>query len=71
MGSIDIIKSLSTVPSRAVNLCNIDLFLGTQRLEPGAAGCKARKLSIVLCTSPVLSLRVGPGHETKLTEPIG
>ena len=53
MGSIDIIKPLSTVLSRAVNkLCKIELFLGMPIIEPWPTGCKARMLSIVLCGPP-------------------
>ena len=52
MGSIDIIKPLSTVLRSAVNNFHQHQekkFLGTPRIIPGAAGCEARMLSIVLC----------------------
>ena len=58
MGSIDMIKPpLPTVLSSAINkslqhkdkISLREQFLGTPRIKPEAAGCKARMLSIVLC----------------------
>ena len=52
MGSIVIIKPLS------IYLSNIKLFSGERRIEPGAAGCEARTLSIVSSRRPTLSTLV-------------
>ena len=55
MGLIDIIKSLSTVLSSAVNKSQQPPeknMLGTPRIRPGAVGCKARRLSNVQCSPP-------------------
>ena len=54
MGSIDMIKPLSTVQSSAVNKSQQhqennyqrEKILGTRRIEPGAAGCEAKTLSM-------------------------
>ena len=62
MGLIDMIKPLSTVLSSAVvkswqhqeNNSQRQKLLGMPRIKPGAAGCKLRKLSIVLCGPPLL-----------------
>ena len=49
MSLIDIIETLSTVLS--INLSNTKKnIIGNARIVPRAAGCKARMLSIVLCT---------------------
>ena len=51
MSLIDIIETLSTVLS--INLSNTKKnIIGNARIVPRAAGCKARILSIVLCTPP-------------------
>ena len=57
MGLIDMIKSLSTILSSAFNKSlqhqeknsQAEKFMGTPRIKPGAAGCKARTLSIMVC----------------------
>ena len=56
VGSIEMSKPLPTVLSSAVNKSQQhqekksrrEKFLGTQRIKPGIAGCKARTISIVL-----------------------
>ena len=54
MGSIDIIKPMSTVLSSVINISQPSRvkLLGTSRIEPGAAGCEAR----VLCGPPLNKL---------------
>ena len=54
MGSIDITKALSTVLSSAINASQPSRvkFLGTPRIERGAAGCEVG----VLCGPPLNKL---------------
>ena len=53
MGSIGIIKPLSTVlRSAVIIICNIKInFFSALRIKPGVTGCKARTLSIVYATN--------------------